>query len=45
MLNTAVTDIRAAFRESGIPAYAEAVTPEGCEGAPVTRGHWSRAVD
>ena len=45
MLNTAVTDIRGAFRESGIPAYAEAVTPEGCEGAPVTRGHWSRAVD
>ena len=45
MLNSAVTDVREAFARSGMRVFALAETPDKYPGAPVTRGHWNRAVD
>ena len=44
LLNSAVTDIRGAFAESGISACMTAETPENNNDFQVTRGHWSRNV-
>ena len=44
LMNSAVTDIREAFAESGIRVFAAAETMDNEENAPVTRGHWNRNV-
>ena len=45
MLNSALTDVREAFAASGMRVYAAAETADSYPDTPVTRGHWSRAVD
>jgi hypothetical protein len=45
MLNSALTDIREAFAESGIRACGTAETPDPHNETNITRGHWNRAVD
>ena len=45
MLNSAVTDIRGEFKNSGISVFGAAETPDENENAPVTRGHWARPVE
>lgn len=44
VLNSAVTDIRDAFADSGIGAFAVAGTPDRGENKEVTRGHFKRQV-
>ncbi|MBO4384457.1 MAG: U32 family peptidase [Clostridia bacterium] len=44
VMNSAVTDIKEAFDESGIGAYAAAETPDRGENAERTRGHFKRQV-
>lgn len=45
MLNCAVTDVREAFSASNMRVFAKAETPDSYANSPITRGHWSRAVD
>lgn len=44
LMNSAVTDIRGAFAESGIKVCMTAETIEKDENARITRGHWARSV-
>lgn len=44
LMNSALTDIREAFSESGIAASGTAETPDFYENTPITRGHFNRNV-